>query len=262
MKNTLLLIDPQNDFCEPQGALFVPGSVEDCGRLSSFIKNNVAHFSEILVTLDLHPNFHIAHPVFWLDKEGNHVEPYTTITYKDFEEGLYKPSVQALYHQVEKYLLTLENKGRYNLTIWPPHCRMATWGSCVQKDLYEAIEAWEKFHLGMNAAFINKAPNPYTEHYSAVQAEVPIPSDSSTRTNFAFIDAMKRAEHIYVAGEALSHCVANTLKDLCVYIPAKKITVITDCTSPVQGFEEVGAGFIEEYGAKGMLFKTSFEIQF
>ena len=168
MKNILLLIDPQNDFCEPEGALYVPGAVEDCDRLSAFIKNNCASFSDILITLDLHPNFHIAHPVFWHDKDGNNPEPYTTITYKYFSEGLFKPSVPALAHQVEKYLLTLENKGRYNLTIWPPHCLMATWGACVQKDVYEAVSLWEKHHLGKNAEYINKAPNPNTDRKSVV----------------------------------------------------------------------------------------------
>lgn len=262
MKNILLLVDPQNDFCEPSGALFVPGAVEDCARLSSFLQKNKAHFSDILVTLDLHPNFHIAHPVFWIDKNGKNPEPYTTITYKHFEEGLYRPAVSSLELQVEKYLLTLENKARYNLTVWPPHCLMATWGACVQKDIYEAISLWEKHHLGKNAEYINKAPNPYTEHYSAVQAEVPIPSDPSTQTNFTFIDYLKKADQVYVAGEALSHCVANTLRDLCVYIPAKKVIVLTDCTSPVKGFEDVGLAFVDEYSAKGMLFKASTEIRF
>ena len=33
----LLIIDPQNDFCDPNGALFVPGADEDMKRLASMV---------------------------------------------------------------------------------------------------------------------------------------------------------------------------------------------------------------------------------
>ena len=38
-KNALLLIDVQNDFCDPNGALFVPGAEEDSKRTAEFIEN-------------------------------------------------------------------------------------------------------------------------------------------------------------------------------------------------------------------------------
>lgn len=34
----LLVIDPQNDFCDPNGSLFVPGADEDMKRLGGFIE--------------------------------------------------------------------------------------------------------------------------------------------------------------------------------------------------------------------------------
>ncbi len=64
--STLLIIDPQNDFCSPEGALFVPGAVEDCERLVSFIGREKSSIDSIHVTLDSHPNYHIAHPIFWV----------------------------------------------------------------------------------------------------------------------------------------------------------------------------------------------------
>ena len=33
----LLAIDPQNDFCDPSGSLYVPGADEDTKRLAGFV---------------------------------------------------------------------------------------------------------------------------------------------------------------------------------------------------------------------------------
>ena len=72
MKRILLIIDPQNSFCDPTGELFVDGASRDMERLSDFIEMNGDAFERIVVTLDSHNRMHIAHPVWWVDKEGNH----------------------------------------------------------------------------------------------------------------------------------------------------------------------------------------------
>ena len=259
MSISLLLIDPQNDFSSPEGTLYVPGAKEDCLRLSSFINKNTDKISNIHITLDSHPNYHIAHPFFWVDSTGKNPEPYTVITYQDFLDKKFMPVDSTLKRKVEDYLLSLENRGKYNLTIWPPHCLTATWGFCVESNVWNAVHGWELRNVGKNVDFIKKTANPLTEHYSAIQAEVPDPSDPSTRTNFVLIDKLKETDRIVVAGEALSHCVANTLRDLVVYLPTYKITVLTDCTSCVSGFEDVGNDFMNEFRTKGMQFCSSEE---
>ncbi len=257
MSNLLLIIDPQNDFSNPKGTLYVPGASEDCSRLADFINKNSSKINSIQITLDSHPSYHIAHPYFWVDENGNNPAPYTIITHQDFSKGLFKPVDISLERKVEEYLLALENRGRYNLCIWPPHCLTATWGYCVEDQVWEAAHKWELSNIGNNVDFVKKAINPLTEHYSAIQAEVPDPNDASTRINFAFIDKLKEYEHVIIAGEALSHCVANTIRDLCVYIPAYRMIVLSDCTSNVGGFEQVGNDFVNEYRAKGVQFVDS-----
>lgn len=257
MSNALLIIDPQNDFADPKGTLYVPGAKEDCGRLADFINKNSEKISSIKITLDSHPTYHIAHPLFWVDSNGQNPAPFTVITYQDYVNGLYKPVIEGLNRRIEDYLLALENRGRYNLCIWPPHCLTATWGYCVEEQVWNAAHQWEISHLGKNVDFIRKAVNPLTEHYSAIQAEVPDPADVTTRVNFDFIDKIKEFEHIIIAGEALSHCVANTVRDLSVYIPPYRMIVLTDCTSNVTGFEKVGNDFIEEFRTKGVQFIDS-----
>jgi len=72
MKNIeLLIIDPQVDFRDPSGSLFVPGADKDIERLSNLIERTGSQISDIHVTLDMHYQIDIAHPLFWKDSNGN-----------------------------------------------------------------------------------------------------------------------------------------------------------------------------------------------
>ena len=66
----LLVIDPQNDFCDPNGSLFVPGADEDMKRLGGFIERVKDKLNDIHVTLDCHRKVDIAHPIWWRDSSG------------------------------------------------------------------------------------------------------------------------------------------------------------------------------------------------
>ena len=118
MRFSLLIIDPQNDFSSPEGTLYVPGAKEDSKRLASFVDKNTDKISSIHITLDAHPNYHIAHPYFWVDSEGKNPAPYTIITYQDYLDRKFTPVDASLKRKVEDYLLSLENRGKYNLTIF------------------------------------------------------------------------------------------------------------------------------------------------
>ena len=63
-----LIVDPQNDFCDPKGTLYVPGAREDSLRLSDTIKRLRDKISHISVTLDTHRLIDIAHPL--LDRKS------------------------------------------------------------------------------------------------------------------------------------------------------------------------------------------------
>lgn len=257
MSVTLVIIDPQVDFCDKNGTLYVPGSEDDCSRLAEWIIKNKHSIDKIHITMDAHPAFHIAHPVFWVDKNGNNPEPYTVITYQSLIEGTWAPAVPELKQRTEDYLLELETKGHYNLIIWPPHCLTATHGCSVVPIIMNAVRQWELAKIGRNVTFVQKTSNPFTEHYSAVQAEVPDKTDPTTRVNFNFIDSLKDVDEIYVAGEAFSHCVSNTLRDLIAYIPSDRITILSDCTSNVQGFDQIGDAMLKEFGRQGMKISKS-----
>jgi len=65
-------------------------------------------------------------------------------------------------------------------------------------------------------------------------------------------------------GEALSHCLANTFRDVAANFSnpeyVKKMTLLTDATSSVPTFEKYGEDFIKEMTAKGMKLSTTTDI--
>lgn len=105
-----------------------------------------------------------------------------------------------------------------------------------------------------------KATNPRSEHYSAIRAQVPDPADPATQTAGALIDTLRCADEIIIAGEALSHCVANTVRDLAAShgdANVSKLVLLTDGTSPVGGFEQLGDDFQNEFTSRGMRTATT-----
>ncbi len=257
MTNTLLIIDPQNDFCDSNGALHVPGAEEDCIRLASMIDRIGNNLQSIHVTMDTHHFFHIAHPVFWLDGDGNHPEPYTIITRELIDSGAFRASVPQYQHYAGEYVSTLERTGKYNLCVWPPHCLIGTWGHNVFPVLSGKLIDWEQSLPGRVVDYTYKGSNVRTEHYSAIRAEVSDAADPNSRTNFALIERLKTADVIAVAGEALSHCVANTIRDLLTCIPSEKLVVLDDVSSNVPGFEKLGNDFLSEIRKIGVRIMSS-----
>ena len=136
------------------------------------------------------------------------------------------------------YLQELETRGRYTLMVWPIHCEIGSWGHNVHADVRAAYNRWEDAgqHIVRK---VPKGTNPWTEHYSALMAEVPDPDDPRTQLNRGLLDALDRAELLLIAGEAGSHCVKATVEDLAQHLPGGKLSrvvLLTDCMSPVPGF--------------------------
>ena len=265
----LLIIDPQNDFCDlPQEylpssagasspvvpALPVPGAHADMLRVAEIIKRGSAGLSGISVTLDSHHRIDIAHPTFWMDSAKGPVSPFTQITKADVAEDKYAPRDAAALPRVMAYLDALESAGRYNLMVWPTHCEMGSWGHNVHADVRAAYNRWEESTLG-TVNKISKGTNSFTEHYSAIQAEVPDANDDSTQMNYKFIDMLSDADQVYITGEAGSHCVKATTEHIVDnWDQAKldKLVLVTDCMSAVTGFDDHYQGFIHAMRARGV----------
>jgi nicotinamidase-related amidase len=272
----LLVIDPQNDFCDlpsdylpidpaadaPRApALPVKGAHDDMRRLAQLIERGRHGLTAITVTLDSHHRYHIAHPTFWVGADGGPVAPFTEITAADVRAARYLPRDPQARDRALAYLDALETAGRYRLMVWPVHCEIGTWGHNVHDDVRAAYNRWEDAALGV-VAKIAKGSNPWTEHYSAVTAEVPDAGEPDTQLNRKLIDSLLASDRVYIAGEAGSHCVKATTEHIVERFggEAHRLTLIEDCMSPVQGFEAQQQAFFARMREAGVRFATAADV--
>ena len=255
MSLEFLIIDPQNDFSDaPGAALPVPGASADAERLASVLDRLSDRIDDIHVTLDTHQLLDISHPMFWVNPQGRPPPPFTQITVAEVEDEVWRPFKPEFQQRALDYVRALRDNHRYALTIWPPHCLVGTWGHNVIPVVSGALRRWEErrrarvdYHL--------KGHNPWTEHYSAVQADVPDPDDPSTQINVRLIQTLEKADVVALSGQALSHCVANTVRDIADHFgeeSVRKLVLIEDTSSPVPGFEEVAYQFLTDMRQRGM----------
>jgi nicotinamidase-related amidase len=165
-------------------------------------------------------------------------------------------------HRTLAYLGELEARGRYTLMVWPVHCEIGTWGHNVHADVRSAYNAWEERRLGIVQKVI-KGTNPWTEHYSAVLAEVPDTDDPATQLNQTLIDQLDRAELLLIAGEASSHCVRATAEHIVQNLPTQRlerVVLLTDCMSPVAGFAAQHDQFFADMRVQGVRLATGADL--
>jgi nicotinamidase-related amidase len=252
----LLVIDPQNDFLDvPQAALPVPGASADMQRLADWLLQHATEVDNITVTMDSHASFSVERTTFWLDGQGKQVAPFTTITAAEVQVGAFQPRHARYRDEVLRYLFALESSGQRQLVAWPVHCVVGTWGHNIHSGLATALAHWEEV-AGKMCNKVIKGMHPLTEQYSAFRAEVPRTDDVRTQLNQKLMYALASGTHpLLVAGEALSHCVAASVDDMMAYLPAARLqqtVLLTDCMSPVSGFEAMGQSFLHRARASSM----------
>ncbi len=216
--------------------------------------------NDIHVTLDTHHLFDIAHPIFWVDGSGTkNPDPFTLISTADVEGGKWKTTIPSMQARAKEYVKELEANGKYMLCIWPPHCLIGSTGASVVSDVWKALTEWEEERIAF-VDYVTKGSNFWTEHYSAVQADVPDPSDPGTQLNVDLINMLQNVDLIGIAGEARSHCVRNSVFDIANNFGEeniRKFVFLEDASSDVPGFEKQGEDFVKEMVGRGMQISTS-----
>ncbi len=251
----LMLVDVQNTFCIPEFELYVggrsgSGAVDDNGRLCEFIYQNLGLITEICPTMDTHQALQIFHGIFLVNEDGEHPEPFTLISVEDIEEGVWKfntklsKSLDIDQSYGKKYILhyvkKLKEGKKYNLTIWPYHAMLGGIGHALVSSVEEAVF----FHSIVRYSptdFQVKGNNPFTENYSVLSPEILEDSDGKpiARRNHSFIHKLFEFDMLIIAGQAKSHCVAWTVRDLLNEMIgidrelADKVYLLEDCMSCV-----------------------------
>jgi nicotinamidase-related amidase len=188
----LLIIDPQNDFCDlpgpllpgpqegcaatPLPALPVPGADADMRRLADLIRRIGAGLAGIEVSLDSHHPMDIAHPGWWRDESNRTPAPFTVIGLDDVASGRWRTRDPAVQQRSLDYVRRLQEQGRYALVVWPEHCLIGHWGHNLHAAVADSLDRWSR-EQGKTVDYLFKGSNPFTEHYSALRAEVPDPAD-------------------------------------------------------------------------------------
>lgn len=257
MKIDLLIIDPQMDFVDypgKAGSLAVPGAHADMQRLAKLMQNYGSSLNDVHVTLDSHHVLDIAHPTWWMDSNGKAPAAFTLISLDDVKNGKWRARIPEFARRSADYVQALNDEGRYQLVVWPEHCLIGSDGHRIHPELFTELCAWERNNLAV-VDMVTKGSNPFTEHYSGLKAEVPDAEDASTQLNMSLVQTLEKADMVLIAGEALSHCVANTVRDIAAnFDPAaiSKLVLLEDCCSSVTGFEQLGSDFVSELKTMGM----------
>jgi nicotinamidase/pyrazinamidase len=255
---TLLIIDPQNDF-HPGGTLAIPTADEDAERVAGFIRKHAHVIERIIITLDSHQRTHIAHGIFWVNDAGEHPPPFTIISRDDIARGTWRSFDASKQPAAEAYAQKLEENGRFTICIWPEHCLIGSPGHNVRRVILDAVNDWAASRM-KEVTFVWKGQNCMTEMYSALRAEVPVPSDERTLLNESLLRTLRASSRLFVCGQALSHCVNFTVRDLVASYGLDglgSISILRDGTSSVPGFEDAGNAFLDEMESKGVRVVTT-----
>ena len=256
MNTLLFIIDMQNDFCTPEGALYVKGSDQDVVRLGRFIKTSGAKIDHIIMTQDNHNVVDISHPVFWEDRNGKPPAGFTQIKADEVLKGIWKPRFEI--EKAIEYIKKLEDKGEFTHVVWPEHCIIGSYGAAIVNGIMEPVKDWAR--KGNFFDVVIKGTNPLTEHFGALEANIPIENSPETQLNTKLIQKLLLFNKILVAGEAKSHCVATTVKQMLdITSLPQKLVIMEDCMSDVTGFETVALPVYEKAKKEGAKFIKSTE---
>lgn len=268
MRVDLFVIDGQNDFCDPNGALFVEKADVEATAVADMIKRLrrssplPGHkITEIHASMDSHPKNDCSHHTVWLDQQGIAAPPYTIVSHEDVIKQRWRPRLQTGYWHgkpvsaqqwAEYYTESLERDGRAPLCLWPEHCKIGTWGQCLFPALAAAYDDWCEATGGW-IDFITKGFIPFTEHYSALRADVIDPTLVATQLNAAVLDKANRADMIIWTGWAGSHCLRWTALDAVNHFGAgeneflKKSIFCEDASAAVPNIPGAGQNGIPDF---------------
>ena len=111
---------------------------------------------------------------------------------------------------------------------------------------------------GKSVEWVLKGQHLLTEMYSAIEAEVPV--THAETYNEELVSSLRQSKKLIVCGQAMSHCVNYTLRDIVKTWPKDKmsnICLMVDCASAVPGFEAAAEAFQKDMKDSGVELKTA-----
>jgi nicotinamidase-related amidase len=260
-------IDAQVGFCHPSASLYVPGAVEDTTRTLRWLYANLDRITGLHFSMDTHRVFQIFHPAWWTSPDGRHPAPFTPITWEAVRAGAWQPIAHP--RECLEYLRKLEATNKYVLTIWPYHTLLggvshALMPSLMEAAIFHAVARRHQTH------FETKGTHAMTESYSVLSPEVlELGGQPVGAFNAPFFKLLMEYDRVYVFGQAKSHCVLSTIRDIETHVRATdpsladKVWILEDAMSPVPAppldplppgldFPRIAEAAIEDFKRAGM----------
>ena len=210
------------------GELFVPGSPQDAENCARLIREGKPE--GIVLTFDSHDSVHCSFPTYYDSPPPFfcfiRVNPDATAPDNKKFQGYYptddgsepkvvweggtaNPKWTAGHVQ---YLNDLAADARFPHCIWPPHCRVGSDSWSLVDPVLRAATDWEVNTL-RKFKKVTKGNNRERDHFSAARAQIVHPKDPSTDVNSDFIATLMTGDEIWLTGQALFHCMYNTVWD-------------------------------------------------
>ena len=229
-----------------RGTLCVQDADQEALNLAAMIRRLGVTIRKIHATLDSHHRNDCSHNIAWVGRDGSVPPPFTIVSNADVRAhrwvpvlpfGVWEGKKVPPYEWAVNYTAALEKVGRNPLCLWPVHCQIGRWGQNVYGPLADAFDAWtDQTHRWIE--FWTKGSWQFSEHYSAIVADVPDPAIIQTRMNAEFIRNMVEADMVAWSGWPGSHCLKWTALDAVNYFGTgknpllEKSTFLSDCLRP------------------------------
>lgn len=252
-KEILIIVDPQNSFCDPTQPMYVPGAEKDCEVIASMLHH---YWDEVIVSMDMHSMHSMYHDIFWSKDKDHSVqfEGFGRVTKDNFMVEFF-PDNNDYVNKISKIL---ERSGY--IDIWPVHCVTGTYSASIENRIAEQLGFWS-VRASKPIHYMFKGTNPFKENYSMFTNKRQI-----KKINYIFNSTcthlLDDTLTIYVCGEAASHCVKETVKDIinkycnlpdCYFNTNVTIKLVTNATSFIHGYKHVKQNFYDLLSS--MLFK-------
>lgn len=199
-----LIIDPNNDFVNAKGTMYIPQAEQGIQAICDYIAQNDP--DAIIVSQDSHMSYHIGHCGYWT----GHAQPFTTVSIEDIVSGKTTPKYVSKDRAID-YLNMLEEKGSSH-TLWPDHCLVGSWGWAFPDNLVEAIHRWDMrhderrpFEVYQKGTFANAEMFSIFSYANATQPD---------QRGKQIMNMLSTYDEIVIAGFAKDYCVAESVKDL------------------------------------------------
>ena len=201
----LLIIDPNNDFADSRGSLYVPHADIALKAIAHYIEEN--NPEGIAISQDTHRRYHVGHCAYW---QGEGVKPFANVRSEDVERGVISPTF-ATKEQALNYLRAMESKGRVH-TLWPEHCLIGSWGWAFPDVLVQAVNAWDNLHHGQRPLHVyQKGEYADAEMFSIFSyVNERTPNEHGKQV----LDQLAQYDEVVVCGFAKDYCVAESVKDM------------------------------------------------